>query len=184
MTLLKPTRFFASAALLASLTHVSWGAGEAVDFSGQELSVDAIVTALQPPMKTRGIKPGAAVGATRPAGPQAVSFDQITFEYDSSELTAEARKALDTIGQALSDERLGAVKFIVEGHTDAKGRASYNLALSKRRADSAKRYLVANFDLDSKRLDALGKGFSELRYKDNPEDGRNRRVVIRSIGAK
>lgn len=157
------------------------GADDAVDFSGKEPTVDDVVEALRPPMKTRGIKPGAAVGATRPAGPGAASFDQITFGFNSAELTEDARRVLDVIGKALSDDRLESVKFKVEGHTDGKGGAGYNMQLSKRRAESAKQYLVSNFDIEGERLQVVGKGFSDLLYKDQPEDAKNRRVVIRTV---
>lgn len=168
----------AALAMLGALGTVA--AEDAINFSGKDPSVDDVVEALGLPIKTRGIKPGAAVGATRPARPGAASFDQITFAFNSAELTEDAQRVLDVIGKALNDDRLEDVTFKIEGHTDGKGSAGYNLQLSKRRAESTRNYLVSNSNIDSERLKVVGKGFSDLLYKEAPEDARNRRVVIRS----
>ena len=54
------------------------------------------------------------------------------FEYDSAELTAEARAALDADAATLKKYRTWAVT--IEGHCDERGTAEYNLALGERRA--------------------------------------------------
>jgi len=182
MRSIKGTLLFAATVTIATLSFGTLRAEELItDFSGKDPSVEDIVNALRPAMKTRGIKPGAAVGATKVAGSGAISFDQITFQFNSADLTPEAQKTLDKIGKALSDERLAEQNFKVEGHTDARGNAAYNLALSKRRAESAKQYLVSNYEIESSRLQIAGKGFTELLYKDEPESPKNRRVVIRTV---
>jgi outer membrane protein OmpA-like peptidoglycan-associated protein len=56
---------------------------------------------------------------------------EILFAFDSAEITPEAVAILTTLGRALSDVRLAGDGFLIAGHTDAKGRADYNLRLSE-----------------------------------------------------
>lgn len=85
---------------------------------------------------------------------------------------------LEKLGRALSSNELSDVEFLIEGHTDATGGFQYNMRLSQRRAESVKRYLVENFQLDPVRLKTIGKGPTDLLDKGNPASGRNRRVVF------
>jgi peptidoglycan-associated lipoprotein len=63
------------------------------------------------------------------------------FGYDSAELSAEARAALDANAAILKKYPTWTVT--VEGHCDERGTAEYNLALGERRAVAAQSYLVA-----------------------------------------
>ena len=63
------------------------------------------------------------------------------FDYDSAELSAEARAALDANAAILKKYTTWAVT--IEGHCDERGTAEYNLALGERRAVSAQSYVVA-----------------------------------------
>ena len=66
---------------------------------------------------------------------------------------------------------------MVEGHTDGKGSAEYNLKLSQARANAVKTYLEKQ-GVDASRLVAQGKGDTELV---NPQDrfaSENRRVKV------
>lgn len=65
----------------------------------------------------------------------------------------------------------------MEGHTDAKGRADYNLKLSQQRADAVRAFLANNGVADA-RLAAAGKGSSELANTNDPMAAENRRVRI------
>jgi outer membrane protein OmpA-like peptidoglycan-associated protein len=68
----------------------------------------------------------------------------------------------------------------VEGHTDAKGSARYNEELSARRARSVVEFLQGK-GVSVERLQAQGKGFSELLNKEQPEAAENRRVRIVTV---
>ena len=68
--------------------------------------------------------------------------------------------------------------FVVAGHTDAKGTADYNQSLSERRADSVKRYVVSKYNLSANDILTVGHGFEQLKDKQNPLSGTNRRVQI------
>lgn len=106
----------------------------------------------------------------------------IAFEYNSFALKPEASEQLRQLTSALTSDTLRADRFMVAGHTDAKGNPQFNKHLSLQRAESVKRYLVAS-GVDSSRLVAVGYGAEQLLNPDQPNDARNRRVEIRDLGA-
>jgi OOP family OmpA-OmpF porin len=67
----------------------------------------------------------------------------------------------------------------VQGHTDSIGTKSYNDALSMRRAQAVKTYLV-NKGVQKERLSLEGFGFSKPVAPNNTAEGRalNRRVEL------
>jgi len=67
--------------------------------------------------------------------------DRVFFGFDSADLTAESRAALEK--QAAWMKKFGGVRVVLEGHCDERGTREYNLALGERRANAAKDYLVA-----------------------------------------
>ncbi len=110
--------------------------------------------------------------------PQPKSVDLvIQFDLDSAKLKEPSKPLLDNLVEAMKNDRLAAVKFKVEGHTDALGSEQHNLKLSQSRAESVLAYLTAK-GVDKDRLTGEGKGFSELLTPDNPKAAENRRVRI------
>jgi peptidoglycan-associated lipoprotein len=65
----------------------------------------------------------------------------VYYGYDTAELSAEARTALDANGAVL--KKYPSWTVTIEGHCDERGTAEYNLALGERRAAAAQSYLVA-----------------------------------------
>lgn len=102
----------------------------------------------------------------------------VRFETGSARLTAAARARLDRLARALRSPQLAGLRFRVEGHTDSRGAADYNRALSLRRARSAAAYLTAAWEISAARLVVAGYGEDRLRDPANPESGVNRRVEI------
>jgi outer membrane protein OmpA-like peptidoglycan-associated protein len=86
-------------------------------------------------------------------------------------------ESLLTLSKALNSEQLKELQFRIEGHTDAKGRADYNLKLSQLRAESVKSYLEKN-GVQSTRMTPEGKGDKELVNKEDKFASENRRVQI------
>ena len=126
---------------------------------------------------TPAIKPDDAI--KRAELNQAPSIDlEIFFAYKSAEITPEAAATLAPLGQALSDPRLAADAFLIAGHTDAKGSAEYNLALSQKRAEAVRQHLITNFRLDGSKLVAKGMGSQRPKISDQPLAAANRRVQI------
>jgi outer membrane protein OmpA-like peptidoglycan-associated protein len=76
----------------------------------------------------------------------------INFAFDSAQLDAAARAALDQ--QADFILQFPEVRFAVYGHTDLVGSAGYNYNLGLRRAQAAVAYLVAR-GVSANRLEAL-----------------------------
>jgi peptidoglycan-associated lipoprotein len=97
------------------------------------------------------------------------------FEYDSAELTAEARVALDANAATLKKYRTWTVT--VEGHCDERGTAEYNLALGERRAVAAQSYLVSlGIPADRLRTVSYGKEFPFDPGHDESAFAKNRRA--------
>lgn len=101
----------------------------------------------------------------------------VSFDFASANLTRDGRDALQQLAIAMKSERLASTRFLVEGHTDAKGTARYNLDLSARRAASVVGYLHSQ-GVATDRLESVGKGFNELLNEDDPLAAENRRVRI------
>jgi outer membrane protein OmpA-like peptidoglycan-associated protein len=106
----------------------------------------------------------------------------IPFQLNSSALKPQASEQLKQLELALASPSLGGDRFVVAGHTDAKGSAEYNKQLSLRRAETVKRFLVEK-GIDPQRLDTIGYGSEKLLSPDHPDDPSNRRVEIRVVAA-
>lgn len=103
---------------------------------------------------------------------------EVTFEYNSDQLTPEARAQLVLVGRALTREQLKGKLFLLGGYTDAKGSNGFNLDLSRRRAQAVRAFLTDNFAIAGDKLVAEGFGEDDLKDEAHPESGVNRRVVI------
>lgn len=103
-----------------------------------------------------------------------ISLKDIHFAFDSSRLTSEARTLLN---RALPGIKASSGNLIIEGHTDSTGSDSYNIGLSKRRAQSVRDYLVSQ-GVSSSRLTVVGKGENFPIASNDTREGRaqNRRV--------
>lgn len=131
-------------------------------------------TATQP----QAAKPVAPAPRHAPAAaPVTVGF-HIQFAFDSAEILAQSRPFLDQLGKVLTAEPR--LSVAVEGHTDATGGDAYNLALSKRRAESVKAYLTQVWKVAPERLTVEGQGKSEPLVA-NPYAPENRRVQFRPL---
>ncbi|WP_111415262.1 OmpA family protein [Billgrantia lactosivorans] len=101
----------------------------------------------------------------------------VTFGFDSSELTGQARGALNDVANVLTqytDTRVN-----IAGHTDSTGDDAYNQRLSERRAEAVGNYL-AQAGVARNRLSMNGYGESQPLASNDTEEGRaqNRRVEI------
>jgi outer membrane protein OmpA-like peptidoglycan-associated protein len=105
----------------------------------------------------------------------------VFFAYDSDKLTKTGMKELDKLGEALNSKELKPQRFLIAGHTDARGKKDYNLRLSLRRAKAVVNYLVRNWSVDPNRLGVHGWGESRLKDKAHPLAPINRRVEVSYI---
>jgi len=97
------------------------------------------------------------------------------YDYDSSELSAEAQKALTENAAVL--KQYPGWTVTIEGHCDERGTAEYNLALGERRAVAAHAYLVSlGVAADRLRTVSYGKEFPFDPGHDEPAYAKNRRA--------
>ncbi len=101
------------------------------------------------------------------------------FDSGSPVLRGEAEKILLVIAEEIG--KLGN-DVVIEGHTDSRPYATAekygNWELSADRANAAQRAMVAGGLHDGQLRAVRGFADTDLRYKDNPYDPRNRRVSI------
>jgi outer membrane protein OmpA-like peptidoglycan-associated protein len=103
---------------------------------------------------------------------------EITFDYNSANISAKSLPSVQALGRALTSPDLKGSTFVVAGHTDAAGGESYNQDLSERRADSIKRYLVEKYGIAAADLVTVGYGKSKLKDPSQPMAEVNRRVQV------
>ena len=103
---------------------------------------------------------------------------EVYFDFDSAALKPKAIEQLKPLGEALSSADLGSGRYLIMGHTDAKGSAAYNQTLSEKRAASVRKYLVKRFLLQPDALVSIGLGETQLKRPSEPNAGINRRVEI------
>jgi len=77
------------------------------------------------------------------------------FDYDSAEIRADAREALQKTADFL--KKYPQARVVIEGHCDERGSTEYNLALGDRRANAVKQYLV-NLGVSAANLNTVSYG--------------------------
>ncbi|QFU03409.1 putative lipoprotein YiaD precursor [Halomonas sp. THAF5a] len=102
---------------------------------------------------------------------------EVTFAFDSSDLTPNAQTALNDVARVL--QQYPDTRVNIAGHTDSTGDAGYNQQLSERRASAVGNYL-AQSGVTRNRLNMTGYGENQPVASNQTEQGRaqNRRVEI------
>ena len=105
----------------------------------------------------------------------------IYFDYDRNDLRADAVATMTANAAALKAilKDFPTAGIAVEGHSDERGSAEYNLGLGDRRAQSAQEFLVAQ-GVPADRLRLISYGKERPQCTDANEDcwGKNRRVHL------
>lgn len=106
-----------------------------------------------------------------------VALHGILFETGKATIRPESKPQLDEVAALLKQD--GALKLMVEGHTDNTGQPQANLQLSRRRAEAVVQHLTAQ-GVAPARLRAEGRGDGAPVADNRTEQGRaqNRRVVL------
>lgn len=112
----------------------------------------------------------------RPA--TAFALPATLFKLGSAELPDLLRRQLDVFASVLAGKRGTGQMIRIEGHADSSGAAAVNLALSQRRAEAVKDYLVEK-GADPMMLEAVGMGDKAPKPGSDPYSPVNRRVEIR-----
>ena len=83
----------------------------------------------------------------------------VLFDFDKSDIRPDAAKALADLATIIRANPRGRTRL--EGHTDSVGDDKYNQALSERRAESVKQWLVSKQQIDPSKL--ITKGWGETK---------------------
>lgn len=110
-------------------------------------------------------------------------INRIYYEYNSAQLTSEAETQLEQL--TIIMERNKDIQLELRSHTDARGNDDYNMTLSKKRANSAVKYM-ADKKIDVTRFIPMGLGETQLLNEcddgiecSEPEHTINRRTEIK-----
>ena len=90
--------------------------------------------------------------------PPAIVLNEVFFEYDKSNITAEGAFELDKLVQVMNAHP--AMEIMIKAHTDNRGEDKYNLKLSERRAKATLEYVISK-GISKERISAKGYGESE-----------------------
>lgn len=102
------------------------------------------------------------------------NFNAAEFVQGKADLSDGAKFVLHDLAKVL--QKNPELRLRLEGHTSAEGDAAFNQKLSEARAQAAVAFLVEHEGIDAARLEAVGKGSSELKNAENPMAAENRRT--------
>ena len=150
-----------------------------------EPAVDVGTTVLDAKAVNEGLFPEDACADLAKAGYKCMGFKPAvrfslpaaTFKLGSAELPVTLRQHLDIFAEVLKGKR-GSTKAVrIEGHADATGSEAVNAALSLRRAEAVRDYLVTG-GVDRGLLAVEGMGAKAPKVVKDPLAAENRRVEI------
>ena len=106
---------------------------------------------------------------------RALSIQVINFEVDEAVIPDVNKELLDRAAKIIKE--VPNMKLTIIGHTDSQASDSYNVELSRDRAEAVKEYLVSQ-GVDASKLMTKGMGESEPIADNSTEQGRfrNRRI--------
>ena len=121
--------------------------------------------------------------APKPVTEKVTFAADVFFDFDKSVLKPEGKARLDELVTKLGGTSLEVI--IAIGHTDAVGGDTYNQALSVRRAEAVKAYLVSK-GIEPNRIYTEGKGKTQPIASNATDAGRakNRRTEIEIVGTR
>lgn len=112
---------------------------------------------------------------------KAIVLNNIYYDLDKANIRDDAAIVLDSLVQIMNDNP--EIYIELGSHTDARADDDYNLDLSRRRAQSAVRYII-NQGIESARIVAKGYGETQLLIKDaqtEEEHQQNRRTEFKVL---
>lgn len=102
------------------------------------------------------------------------NFNAAEFVQGKADLSESAKFVLHDLAKVL--EKNPELRLRLEGHTSAEGDAAFNQKLSEARAQAAVGFMVEHEGIDASRLEAVGKGSTELKNTEDPMAPENRRT--------
>jgi len=112
-----------------------------------------------------------------PPAPAAAPSFMVFFDWDRSDLSAQALTTLRQVASAYKER--GSARVTATGHTDKSGPDDYNMALSLRRANTVKNALVSE-GVPANVIAVVGRGEGQplVQTADGVREPQNRRVEI------
>jgi len=109
-----------------------------------------------------------------------VVLNNVFFDFDKATLKKESFPELDRVVKLLNDRE--SIEIEITGHTDSTGPESYNLGLSKRRAEAVEQYLLDK-EISPDRITVKYLGETEPAVANDTREGRskNRRVEFKIL---
>jgi len=106
---------------------------------------------------------------------RALSIQVINFEVDEAVIPDVNKAFLDRAAKIMAE--VPDMNLVIIGHTDSQASDTYNMELSRERADSVKAYLVSQ-GIDESKLSTKGMGETDPIADNSTEQGRfrNRRI--------
>ncbi len=125
-------------------------------------------------------KPAPAPAPAPKPAPKFVPFSlssSAAFELSGSNLSDEGKAEIKAFADKLEGHDVS--KITVEGYTDNTGPASFNQALSEKRANAVKDEMIKN-GIDGNIIEAIGHGMADPVADNSTREGRaaNRRVTV------
>jgi outer membrane protein OmpA-like peptidoglycan-associated protein len=117
---------------------------------------------------------------------ESIVLNNVFFEFNSALITKDSKIELDKLFSLLANNP--AINVEIQGHTDSKGRNSYNKDLSQKRAESVRSYVIKK-GISSKRVTAKGYGEKQPIARNENADGTdneegralNRRIELKIL---
>ena len=108
-----------------------------------------------------------------------ITDEAVHFGFDKSDLSEEAKAALDIFAEDLKAENKD-VYIEIQGHTDNIGTEEYNLRLGQTRAEAVSSYMHTQHDIPLHRMHTFSYGESRPVVDNNNRSNRaiNRRVTL------
>jgi peptidoglycan-associated lipoprotein len=105
--------------------------------------------------------------------------EKVKFGFDTSDLSPEAKAALDEFASQLAGQNKG-VYIEIQGHTDSVGSDKYNEELGLLRAEAVRRYLSQQHKFPLHRINVISYGETAPIADNGNREGRsqNRRVAL------
>jgi len=112
--------------------------------------------------------------------PKGLVLDSIEFATGKADLVGESSKRLDVVVEYMTHKK--SVKIEIGGYTDNVGDKAKNKALSQKRADAVRAYLVSK-GIDGERINAVGYGDADPVAPNTTPEGRqqNRRIEAKEL---
>ncbi|WP_315924213.1 OmpA family protein [Mesorhizobium sp. SP-1A] len=112
-----------------------------------------------------------------------IDLDTLNFDFGSASISDSEAQKLEGVAEAMQRllKKNPAETFLIEGHTDAVGSDTANLALSDQRAEAVAEALSNMFEIPPENLTTQGYGERYLKVNTQGPERQNRRVAIRRI---